>query len=57
MKYIAAVAVAVGLVLILIASLNSIPTRESCARKLRIHYSVDDGATEQLDAFSRCTTR
>lgn len=44
-------------VIVLISALNAIPTREGCARKLGIHYTIEDGATEQLDAFARCLSR
>lgn len=30
------------------------PTPEACARHIGIEYSVDDGATEELDKFQSC---
>jgi hypothetical protein len=30
-------------------------TPETCAKRLNIHYTYEDGATERLNAFQACT--
>ncbi len=46
-----------GLALLLtLSAYNPAPgTADTCAIRLGIHYSADDGVTERLDAFARCT--
>lgn len=45
------------LLLVLLATVacrSTAPTSQGCADQLGIEWSVEDGATEQLDAFAAC---